>query len=79
MPQNQAPVIFVEVEVTCKKCAHKDKIEVPIACDVIAEIKGGALACSLVGDVKQYITECKECGSKEFEVKQRSIRIGSGA
>ena len=74
----QAPVMLVEVELTCKKCKHKDKIEVPIACDVSAEVTGGALACSLVGDVKQYLKECKECGGKEFEVKQKGIKMGTG-
>ncbi|HIJ98448.1 TPA: hypothetical protein H1005_00700 [archaeon] len=75
----QVPVMMVEVELTCKKCTRKERVDVPIACDVSTEVKGGALACSFIGDVKQYLKECKECGSKQFKVEQKKIRMGTGA
>ena len=73
------PVMFVEIEVQCKKCDHKDKVEVPVSCDINATVEGGSLACGLVGEAKQYLKECEKCGAKEFEVKKQSIKFaGTG-
>ena len=75
----QAPVMLVEVELQCKKCKHKDKVEVPVACDINVTHEGGALACGIVGNIGDIKAKCSECGSKEMEVKSKKMRpIGSG-
>lgn len=74
----QAPTMFVEVELECKKCKHVDRVEIPVACDISTTVTGGALACGVVGEARQYLSQCKECGSKEFKIKKQKIKI-SGA
>ena len=74
----QAPVMLVEVELTCKKCQHMNKIEVPVACDITVSTEGGALACSVVGNIDDYKTKCKKCGSAEMEVKSKKVRPPGG-
>ena len=73
MPQ-QNPVMLVEIEVRCKNCNHNDKIEVPVSCAVNMEMKDGNLSCSLVGEAKDYIKKCEECGSKKIEVTKQRIK-----